>query len=414
MIAPLLLAVTQASLDAPFAAPAFDGSLVALCVRDLDGKVLFERNSALRVMPASNQKLLTCAFALRSLGPDYRPKTNLWKTSTRTVVESEGDPLMTYARLKEAVTKLKLDHRLPVYVKQSYRPYWPDSWEVDDLGNKYAAPISAFTVDRGSFELWATNGRPRFEPEPFGTRLRYRPSAGPVAISYDPWKREVTLLGSLPKERKRLDTLSLPRPDEAAASVLGSFFVPTTTVPNSVPTAILEGNTIADTVAACLPPSDNNIAENLLLMSAQRFEPLGERPYEVARKQMKAFLTGNVGLPEGDINVFDGSGMSRHDLVTARSVSQLLVWANNQPTAAVWRNSLARSSAAGTLQERLKDVTFLGKTGSLDMVAALSGYVRTKSGGEVVVSVILNHYSGSAKDARNAADEFVRKVAEAY
>ncbi|HEY0867513.1 MAG TPA: D-alanyl-D-alanine carboxypeptidase [Fimbriimonas sp.] len=414
MLAPLFLALTQAPIDAPFEAPIFEGSQVSVCVRDMEGSVVFERDSARRLMPASNQKLLTTAFALQTLGPAFRPQTKIWKTQNRTTVESNGDPLMTYARLQDAVARLKLDRRAPVYVKQSYRPYWPKDWELDDLPNKYAAPIAAFTVDRGSFELWAENGRPKLLPTGYNTKIKW--TMGPQAplIRYDPFRREVMIEGSLPKEKKRLDTLSLPYPDEAAAWVLGGYFFRTETVPATPPTGILEGNTIAETVAACLPPSDNNIAEHLLLMSAQRFEPLKEDPYPQARQQFATFLTRVVGCSPQDVRPMDGSGMSRHNIATTRGISQLLVWANRQPFAAIYRSAMAKPGHTGTLRDRLQGVEFSGKTGSLDMVVSLSGYLKAKSGKDLAVSIILNNHGGTSAEARNAADQVVRNLAAAY
>jgi D-alanyl-D-alanine carboxypeptidase/D-alanyl-D-alanine-endopeptidase (penicillin-binding protein 4) len=414
VLASVILALAQSTVDAPFNVPMFENSQVALCVRDLEGNVVFERNSGQRMMPASNQKLLTTAYALQTLGAEWRPKTKIWKTSGRTYVESEGDPLMTYSRLQEAVAKLKLDHRAPVYVKESYAPYWPEGWELDDLPNKYAAPVSAFTVDRGSFELWAENGRPKLLPTSYSTKIRWQMGPQTPEIRYDPFRREVTIVGSLPKDRQRLDTLSLPRPDEAAASILGSYFIRTEKVPTTAPTGILEGNTIGEAVAACLPPSDNNIAEHLLLMAAQRSEPLKPNPYPQAREQMANFLKRIVGWNPQDVRPMDGSGMSRHNLVTARGITQLLVWANNQPFGRTYRSAMAKPGQPGTLRDRLQGVSFAGKTGSLDMVVALSGYLRANSGKELAVSVLLNTFDGSATDARNAADQFVKNVAGAY
>lgn len=412
VLAPLLLVWSQAvAVDLPLNSPQFDGGVVSACIRDMDGKVLYERNSSARLIPASNQKLLTCAFALNTLGIDYRPITRIWKTPMRTVVESEGDPLMTKGRLDEAARKLHLDTTLPVFVKEAYAPYWPDSWEIDDLPNKYAAPICAFTVDRGSFELWTDEGKLKLLPDSYGTRIKWLPSQQALTFNYDPFRREVTVVGQLPADKRRLDTLSLPRPDEAAASLIGRSFSKTTTVPTLAPSAILEGNTIKEIVNACLPPSDNNIAEHLLLMTAGHLEPLEERPYPQARRQLATFLNRVVGISPNDINVFDGSGMSRHNMITTRALTQLLVWSNKQPTGSLWRASLAKPGA-GTLNGRLSGVDFAGKTGTLDMVVGLSGYVHAKSGKDYAVSVLLNNFCGTSKDARDAADQFIKNVAD--
>ena len=78
----------------PLDVPALDGAIVAACATTLDGTPVESRNEALRVMPASNQKLLTAAFALNALGPDARWATRVWRERRRNVVEAEGDPLL--------------------------------------------------------------------------------------------------------------------------------------------------------------------------------------------------------------------------------------------------------------------------------------------------------------------------------
>lgn len=411
MLAPLLFLVAQSKLDSILSNPKLEGSLVSATVCDLQGKILYERNGSQRVMPASNQKLLSNAYALYALGPDYRPLTRFWRVGESVVIESPGDPLMTYAQLKEAATKLRTNNFTPVYLREAYAPGIPDSWEYDDLPNKYAAPVTAFTVDRGSFELWNEDGRLKFRPESYGVKIESQRSPVPF-LRYNPFTRKVTFAGKYAKETKRLDTLALPRPDENAASILGRLRGGVDKLPEAPPTYSIEGPPTVDIIAECLPPSDNNIAEHLLLMGAANSGPLGVNPYSLARQRMQSFLEQVVGVDKGHVRVFDGSGMSRHNLVTSRAVSKLLVWASQQPTAPWWRRALAYPGK-GTLADRLQGVAFQGKTGTLDMVVALSGYVRTKNGQDVVVSVIVNHYLGPSSEVRAIADDFVREAANA-
>jgi D-alanyl-D-alanine carboxypeptidase/D-alanyl-D-alanine-endopeptidase (penicillin-binding protein 4) len=88
----------------------------------------------------------------------------------------------------------------------------------------------------------------------------------------------------------------------------------------------------------------------------------------------------------------------------------LLRWADRQPTRELWRASLAKGGGPGTLRNRLTDVGFWGKTGSLSRVAALSGYLRRRDGSEIVVSVIVNHYAASDAAVRAAVDAWVRSL----
>jgi D-alanyl-D-alanine carboxypeptidase/D-alanyl-D-alanine-endopeptidase (penicillin-binding protein 4) len=363
------------------------------------------------VMPASNQKLLSCAFALYELGPDFVPKTRIWKLKDRIIVESNGDPSLTYQQLTDAKKALKLNGKLPVYVKQAYRVGIPDSWEVDDLPNRYAAPVSAFCFDQAAFELWAERGRAFLLPASFGIRTAFDPSLAPGATRYDPLRRTVRVGKNLPAKRTRLDTIALPSADECAAMVLGNRFFSTQTVPTRNADLTIKGQALPEILKTCLVKSDNIMAENLLLMAASHQGDLKDKVYTLARERVTKFLTETVGVDKQDLRIYDGSGLSRHNLVNARAISKLLVWANKQPTAELWKSCLV-SPLNGTLRSRLKDVAFRGKTGTLDMVVCLSGYVKNKAGEERIMSVLLNHFTSSPAKARDIADNFAKTAAE--
>lgn len=70
----LLAAALQAPLDRILTHDDLRGASVGAIVTTLDGTVLYERNSDLRLMPASNQKLLSVSYALHALGPDFVPR----------------------------------------------------------------------------------------------------------------------------------------------------------------------------------------------------------------------------------------------------------------------------------------------------------------------------------------------------
>lgn len=390
----------------PLDALALNGAVVAAYATTLDGTPLYARNEALRVMPASNQKLLSAAFALNTLGPEARQATRIWKEVDCNVVEAEGDPLLR----REDLLKLNVDRRKPVFVVQAYAPGIPSGWEQDDLFNRYAASIYALSVDTASFELWGENGKPQLRPEPYGVKIEHR-KAEKLEWIYDPFARKLTVRGPIPQKATRLDTLATPRADFAAASLLGRKPEVARKIPSRAPDIVLPGHTVAEAVAACLPPSDNNIAEHLLLNAAAKFGPLGEDPYDVATPRLRAFAERIVGLPFEDVLPRDGSGLGRGNLVTARAMVGLLRWADRQPTRELWRASLAKGGGPGTLRNRLVDVGFWGKTGSLSRVAALSGYLKRRDGSEAVVSVIVNHYAGSDTAVRAAMDAWVRSLA---
>lgn len=401
----LISAFFDGDLDAILGDSAFSGCVVSACVRRLDETVVFERNSALRVVPASNQKLLSAAFALNELGPDWRATTSVWKLHGRLVLETSGDPMATWNQWRSVGKQLGIRGPLPILVKQPYANVVPPGWELDDLPNKYAARVSAFTVDRGAVELWSTAKGPEFRPPSPGLRWIRRP-ASKLKVKCDPMTGVATIEGPLPPKDTRLDTLALPNPSLAAAAAIGGRLEASVRVPLTQPTEVIRGTSLMDIVKECLVNSDNQLAEHLLLLAAGRSGELGQEPYDRAGPAMLTFLTSKVGVQATDFQPVDGSGLSRHNLVTTRGLSKLLCWSLKAAWSPGWLSWLA-TPGQGTLKSRLPNSSFVGKTGTLDGVVALSGYVTIKSGERVALSLIVNGALANSTETRKTVDRFV-------
>ncbi len=124
--------------------------------------------------------------------------------------------------------------------------------------------------------------------------------------------------------------------------------------------------------------------------------PLPQRPnsFDLGLAQTKSFRD-LVGIAPDAVIQYDGSGMSRHDVITPNAVVQLYTYmAKQSKNAQVWLDSLSIGGVDGTLRNRFKGTAaegnMRGKTGTLDQVSALSGYVTTASGEKLIVSIIVN------------------------
>ena len=396
-----------ARLDPLLDIPALRGGLTGVCVMAEDGTTLYERNADVRIVPASNQKLFSVSFALHELGPDWRPVTRMWNLPDRVVLDCPGDPSMSYDTLQKLASAVGTTSK-PVFARQGYRVGVPPTWENDDLPHRYAPRITSLTVNEASFTVAAEGGKVVLLPAPFGIRVTHYPG-GSYRGNYDPEGPLLRVHGDLPQEKKNLENFALPDPDRAAASILGRYLMATTTVPSTSPTMTVEGTRVGELAKLCLQPSDNYLAESLMLLAAMKTGPLGEDPYTSGPARLRDFVTKTVGLSREDFRPYDGSGMSRHNYVTARGVCRLLNWARRQPTAELWMDALAKPGV-GTLSSRLQGSSFIGKTGSLNSVASLSGYVRTPDGRLLAVCIIANHFIVSASEVRAAADAVIREL----
>ncbi len=160
--------------------------------------------------------------------------------------------------------------------------------------------------------------------------------------------------------------------------------------------------------------SDNLHAEIFLRnMASALCEP---RTLRNSLRIQRQFLITRVGIDPGDFVLYDGSGLSGHDLVAPRATAQLLHYASTQPWFADWKTSLPVAGEDGTLASRfgkppLKDHLF-AKTGTLSQTRALSGYLECASGRTVIFSIMVDtHMPGSADQA--VMDRIVAAIAAA-
>jgi len=152
-----------------------------------------------------------------------------------------------------------------------------------------------------------------------------------------------------------------------------------------------------------MKPSQNMFTETILWILGEetRVREYPPPPDHVRPESSQAGLAAvrdflkQAGISRDAVLQYDGSGMSRHDQVTPAAVVQLYTYmAKQSKNAQVWRNSLAVGGSDGTLSRRFSGTAAAGnvrgKTGTLDQVSALSGYVTTAGGEELVVSILVN------------------------
>jgi D-alanyl-D-alanine carboxypeptidase/D-alanyl-D-alanine-endopeptidase (penicillin-binding protein 4) len=451
-------------VDSLLGAPPVDKGEWGLLVVDAEsGATLYEKNANDYFLPASNMKLLTTALALDTLGPEYRFRTTVetngalsryGKLAGDLILVGRGDPNLSnrkfpfeakeefdgpptkvLAELADAIAargvkKISGD----VVGDDSYFPRerYPDGWEIDDMVWEYGAAISSIVVNDNTVTLTLTPGeKPNssvkavVEPptrefvvknevttigakEKADLRLVRDPSGDTVVVSgvmpagsaprklvlaiQEPALHAANLLAQLLKDRGikvggKVRTVHEPDPREATRTVLAEHF--------SVP--------LKDSVKLV-----NKISQNLhtevLLRTAARQQGRWATPEDL-QKFPEAFYA-KAGIPEGDVIQTDGSGLSRHDLVTPRAFVAVLAYAQKQAWFPAFLASLPVAGADGTLNERMKEPPLAGKihakTGSVTHVRTLSGYAETPGGRKLIFSFLSNNQGAKNHEVHTA------------
>jgi D-alanyl-D-alanine carboxypeptidase/D-alanyl-D-alanine-endopeptidase (penicillin-binding protein 4) len=165
--------------------------------------------------------------------------------------------------------------------------------------------------------------------------------------------------------------------------------------------------TLGVIVKNILQPSQNWIAEQLLRTLGA--EKRGRGSWRDGIAVEMEFLVGTVGIDSTALVFNDGSGMSPQNLVTPGAVVQLLEYARTAPWGQVFHDGLTGPGRPGTLSNRLRGLEgrAFGKTGSLNGVNAVSGYVTTPDGRELIFSIISNASGLGSGPVVSAIDQMI-------
>jgi D-alanyl-D-alanine carboxypeptidase/D-alanyl-D-alanine-endopeptidase (penicillin-binding protein 4) len=314
------------------------------------------------------------------------------------------------------------------------------------LATWYGAAISAIVVDDNTVTLTlapsAATGdpvaadvapaTPDFQVEN-GVLTSAAGAKPDLTLTREPGSSKVLVAGTLPaNSAPRKLTLAIQEPALHAAVLLKKLLEERGVKIDGGPTAVHfpsgpqvpEGrDALAEHVSIPLGDSVklvNKISQNLhaemLLRTAARQNGLWATPDDLAK--FPADFYAAVGIAPGDVVQVDGSGLSRHDLVTPRAIVTLLKYTQGQPWFAAYYASLPVAGVDGTLEDRMKTTIAAGKihakTGSVEHVRTRSGFAETPAGRRLIFSFLSNNEGGKNHEATDALDALCVAMIEEF
>jgi len=165
---------------------------------------------------------------------------------------------------------------------------------------------------------------------------------------------------------------------------------------------------LSDDIRVINKVSQNLHAEILLRLLGREKGTAGT--VQAGLEVLRGFLN-NAGVAAEEYSFFDGSGLSRENLVTPHAVVDLLRYGATQSWAQQFHDSLPMAGVDGSLADRFKDLDpkaqIYGKTGSLGGVKTLSGYAVSAKGEKLAFSILTNNLSVTGKRVNEAIDSIV-------
>jgi D-alanyl-D-alanine carboxypeptidase/D-alanyl-D-alanine-endopeptidase (penicillin-binding protein 4) len=430
------------------------------------GEHLYSLNADRWMMPASNMKILTLAAAAETLGWDYRFRTTLEALGSITngvlhgdlIVRGNGDPTISSRNdraegvFQEWIAALgaagvsAIEGRI-VGDDQSFDEEGLGAgWAWDYLQYRYAAPVGALEINENSASLDVLPGSWQGAPAVLrlapgsGLTLRNRAITGPPgsqdAIEYRRRidRPELEVIGSVPADagltryfvpvvnptlyfvrslKDALEAAGVTVSGEAVDfdDISGGLAVLPPAPPHVL--ASTESPPLRDMATVLMKVSQNLYAETLLKALGASRGGLGTA--EGGRLAVRRVLSG-WGVPEDAYTMYDGSGLSRYNYVTAALLTTILERLYRDPRhREPFLATLPIAGKDGTLASRLErtraDGNALAKTGSIANVRALSGFVRTRDDEVLAFSILANDFAIPAATVEYIADIAVETLA---
>ena len=438
----------------------FRTAKVGLHVVDaLTGEELYDKGGDEQFYPASTMKVVTAAAALDALGPAYRFTTDVrrnGKIDGRGVlwgdlhVRGGGDPTLVVERLWKLVYDLRVQgitkvtgdvvfdesflgptYELPAWGKpedlERGPPYFSyqgslslnfntvalviaPGAEVDDEARVYLeTPAGDYVKVESTVTTVATSSSTRIEVErsledgqvAFALSGRIKSGATPRKIYRTIVDPTAHFMAAFKEMMKRHEI-----------NVTGRFRrgeVP----PSTRPVAQLRSPPLASILMDMNKFSNNHMAESVLraMGAVVKGSPgTSDKGLEVVSEYLD-----RIGVPRGEYKVVNGSGLSRQGWLRPSHLTRILVdMASNPQVGHEFRASLAIAGLDGTLWRRLRDEPnrLRGKTGTIDGVHCLVGYVEGGDGRLYAFAFFANGLRAGSRPVRSLHDRMARRLFE--
>lgn len=446
-------------LDDIFSDPNFSNAHWGVVIQSLQtGEYFYKRNENKNFMPASNMKLFTSAFGLLDLGAEFQYETSLYIKGRideeivkgDLIIKGSGDPTITarfYNDDPNYVFSLWADSLKELGVEEIRGNIIADDdvfddiglgsgWSWDDETYYYSAPSSGVSLNDNCVDISIVPG----EKIDSKALITYRPNTKYVTVLNDiatvsddsvtklEFYRDrgtniIHCYGTIRlSEPKYTESISVNNPTKFTAvvfkeileskgiSVKGYAADVDETLEALDYTALTKlyfqlAPKLEQIVKVINKKSNNLYSEQLLKTIGYRHEKVGTTDNGI--KSAEVYLK-QMGIDPDNIQIVDGSGLSRMNLITPMQLNNLLRYMFRSKVYNSFYESLPIAGVDGTISRRMKNTraenNVRAKTGYINSVRSLSGYVTTADGEMLTFVMVANNFLVPLSLAENIQD----------
>jgi len=424
-------------------------------------KPLFKHNSEIPLIPASNLKLVTTSAALADLGPDFKFRTLLLKHNNDLVIIGDGDPSFGDAELlrksgwdvtttfKNWADQLKKANLTTfdrvvvddsIFDEQYLHPHWP----ADQAHKRYVPQVAGLNLNANCVDFYLKVTAPgevvNYTANPATNFINVTNTCvtggdNAIWLSRLPGGNNIVLKGHTPYSTDVPVSVTVHDPSMFTATVLQEtmaaggikFAKATPARDRTLRTALLKTPIDKDPSWSVLAIHETPLATVLARANKDSInlyaEALCKRIGAAVSNEPGSWKNGTaanadhlnkIGVDPSEFHFDDGCGLSKENTISANALCQVLIHNfHDRETKDAYFTSLSISGKDGTLEHRFAGTDLrgrvFGKSGFVNNVRTLSGYVKAKDDQWYAFSILMNQLADTVT-GKNLQEQIIHAL----
>lgn len=423
------------------------------CFSTQKNDFVIKLNSEIPLIPASTNKLFTTGVALFHLGSDFNINTEIYTDDANLndgvingnlYLKGYGDPTLTTADLQSLVLQLK-SQKIQfitgnIIVDDTFfeETFYRNEWIEDENISVPLPPISALTINYNTIFVRVTGSNKLNSPgyisidddvEYFKVKNLTRTTRGKTKIAssskFENGIEVITIKGNIRRNTTTSLRIHISQPALYAGSLLKKLLLESGIsfngeikkgkIPKFHNRIAYKSTPLVELIKPINKNSNNFFSEHLFLIIGGQYAKGNGSPFDASQAIVTTLKS--LGIYEQDFNMVDGSGISRQNQFSTELLVKFLYQIYLKPDIFNdFYNSLSIPQNDGTLYYRFSNLfppeRVRGKTGTLNGVTSLAGYVTSQSGDLIIFAINFNHPTGSRTKLRELQDRIITYIAE--
>ena len=400
-------------------------------------RVYLKKNADVYITPASCQKITTALLSYKTLGKDYRYQTAIYtitknKQTQDIIVSFSGDPTLSSARLitlLKPLKKLDFKGRLIIDVSAFQTPPLSPNIMRDDVGTRYAQPVSAFIVDQNIIHVTVESLK-KHKKAKLHNDVGYKIHSK-VISNLEPSQVELKWKGNIIQATGHINIhdkpliLKISPPDiqdyihRKLTKILKNVGIKRSFIiiqdPTKIPTHKKRryhshSDPLQTIIGPAFKESDNLFFDSVYLTMINQNSPIPIQKWEEGHAIVKNLIQEHFNLDIESALIIDGSGLSRYNRLQPKTLFALLQKGYfNKDFVSIFPKP---GEVNTSLENRnLLPSTIRAKTGAMSGISCLCGYDIQGNRSKIFV-MVANSFAPPLQEMFAIQDRFIRKHLE--